>query len=149
MGTQSAAIFSLAPTGAQQPPGAGMSQNRNWGKKAPSRPPKTHQLCRTHSKPPHARNTPLLSCSSSWHFGRLHFSPWVSFAHTALCGGEVQTHSAGTCPWIDPFPPSIMNYLSNSIFFIHTCVRYHCIPSSSSVHYRTPAFFSCRRFSFP
>lgn len=58
-------------------------------------------------------------------------------------------HTAGTCPWIDPFPPSIMNYLSNFIVFILTCVRYHYIPSSSSVHYRTPAFFSCRRFSFP
>lgn len=76
---------------------------------------------------------PLLSCSSSCDFGSLHCSPWVSFAHTALCGGEVQTHCPGTCPWTDTFFPSVVSCLGDILFFIHTRVRYHYIPSGSSI----------------
>lgn len=80
----------------------------------------THQLCRTPSKLPHAKNVPLLSCSSCWDFGRLHFSPWVSFAHTALCGGEVHTHPV---LGVSLFFPSIMSYEGNIILVLSLSIH--------------------------
>lgn len=50
----------------------------------------TNQLCRTHSKLRSARNILLSSCSSFCDFKKSPFQPMDSFAHTALCGGEVQ-----------------------------------------------------------
>lgn len=76
----------------------------------------------------------------------IHFSPWISFGHTALCGGEVQR-----CTFWEPLLGfslffSMTSYLSHILFFIfiHIYIRYHHIPSRSSICYKEDQFF----FSF-
>lgn len=144
MGTQAAAISFLgshwcpAASPEQECHGAGTV----WAREAKGG---SSQTSLKHQQISYAGLTPSSSgqkLSSSLlqfflHFGSLHFSPWVSFAHTALCGGEVQTHRLGTCPWIVTFFPSVVSCLGHIIFFIYICVRYHYIPSSSSICYST------------
>lgn len=97
----------------------------------------TNQLCRTHSKLPRARNILLPSCSSFCDFKKSPFQPMDSFAHTALCGGEVQR-----CRFWEPLLGfslffSMTSYLNHIIFliFIHIYIRYHHIRSRSSICY--------------
>lgn len=67
----------------------------------------------------------------------IHASPWISFAHTALCGGEVQRHTFWEPLLGFSLFFSMTIYLSHSLtfIFIHIYIRYHPIPSRSSICY--------------
>ena len=92
----------------------------------------TNQLCRIQSKLPPARNIALLSCSSFCELKAISISV-ISFAHTALCGGEFQALTFWEPLLASSFFFSVINSLNNvlSLIFgyihvyvcVHTCVK--------------------------
>lgn len=94
----------------------------------------TNQLCRIQSKLPRARNIALLSCSSFCELKAISISV-ISFAHTALCGGEFQALTFWEPLLASSFFFSVINSLNNvlSLIFgyihVYVCIWYYHSPS--------------------